>query len=46
MHVVFCFRTTTHIEMHLHVVSLEGTVEEAGLADTVQRGRDRMGASS
>lgn len=43
MHVAFCFRTTTRIKMHLNVVSLEGTVEEAGLADAVQRGRIRMG---
>lgn len=43
MHVVFCFRTTTCIKTHLNVVSLEGTVEEAGVADAVQRGRIRMG---
>ena len=43
MHVVFCFRTTTRIKTHLNVVSLEGTVKEAGVADAVQRGRIRMG---
>lgn len=43
MHVVFCFRTTTRIKTHLNMVSLEGTVKEAGVADAVQRGRIRMG---
>lgn len=31
------------INMHLNLVSLEGTMEETGLANTVKRGRVRIG---